>query len=542
MPRCSVSPVDDTSAGCINSVLHNINYARALEGLGPLILPGNYASQPVAVQQLIITDEERGDRGLSQFSGLDAALNSAAMTGAVGNIDPVPPALYQYTPPAASIFALDYTPLGADYAWMYNDGYGGTNIKCTTPLSADCWGHRDNILGNWTTTGSQTAMMGDADTSGGQYAQIFANQKNPADPLVNPIAPSSLPTPATSTSPNVVQVLPASSPSTAAGTPVTIEGNYFGTSPQVFFAGVPATNVQVNWDGELTADAPADPAGTGTDQVVVTVTTGGGSSSSTGTPAVNEFTYAPTIAPTVTSVSPSTGPQIPSGSVTIHGNNFVDGAVAPIVDFGTVVSIGSMTYSSSQITTTIPPSINPGTVNITVTTPAGTSVISPADQYTYTGSGTSAAPAITSGNQTTFSAGTPEVFNITTTGTPGVSSVTDSAFGGCSPSVLPSSIKLNYTGGTTASIEGTPRAGDGGTFTVCLAASNGVAPAATEVFTLTVNAPPLPPPPPPPPAPHHRRHLRRRHLLRPRTATGWSARTAGSSPSGPPGSSDPRGR
>ena len=158
--------------------------------------------------------------------------------------------------------------------------------------------------------------------------------------------------------------------------------------PQVFFGGVPATNVHVNWNGELTADAPADPAGTATDQVVVTVTTTGGSSSSTGTPAVNEFTYAPTNAPTVTSVSPTSGPEIPSGSVTIHGTNFFDGGVTPIVDFGSVASIGSMSYNSTQITTTIPPAINPGTVNITVTTPAGTSTISPADQYTYTGSGT----------------------------------------------------------------------------------------------------------------------------------------------------------
>ena len=172
-----------------------------------------------------------------------------------------------------------------------------------------------------------------------------------------------------------MQVLPASSPNTGAGTPVTIEGNYFTASPvpQVFFGGVPATNVHVNWNGELTADAPADPAGTATDQVVVTVTTTGGSSSSTGTPAVNEFTYAPTSAPTVTSVSPTSGPEIPSGSVTIHGTNFFDGGVTPIVDFGSVVSIGSMSYNSTQITTTIPPAINPGTVNITVTTPAGTS-------------------------------------------------------------------------------------------------------------------------------------------------------------------------
>ena len=49
----------------------------------------------------------------------------------------------------------------------------------------------------------------------------------------------------------------------------------------------------MNWDGELSADAPADPAGTATDQVVVTVSTPAGSSSSSGLAQVNEFTYAP---------------------------------------------------------------------------------------------------------------------------------------------------------------------------------------------------------------------------------------------------------
>ena len=259
---------------------------------------------------------------------------------------------------------------------MYNDGYGGTNLDCTSASDPGCWGHRDNILGNWTTGGGQTAQMGDGDTAAGQYAQIFVDQRNPADSLVDTITPSSLPTTSTPAAPDVVQVLPASSPNTGAGTPVMIEGNYFGTSPQVFFGGVAATNVQVHWNGELTADAPADPAGSATDQVVVTVTTGAGSSSSTGLPQVNEFTYAPTSAPSVTSVSPTSGAAVPSGSVTIHGSNFYDGGVAPIVDFGTVASIGSMTYSSNQITATIPPSINLGTVDITVTTPAGTSAVS----------------------------------------------------------------------------------------------------------------------------------------------------------------------
>ena len=279
---------------------------------------------------------------------------------------------------------------------------------------------------------------------------------------------------------------------------MTIEGNYFNTAttPQVFFGGVAATNVHVNWDGELSADAPADPAGTAKDQVVVTVSTTAGSSSSTGAAQVNEFTYAPTSAPTVTSVSPASGPEIPSGSVTIHGTNFVSGGVAPIVDFGTVASIGSMTYSANPITTTIPPSIGPGTVNITVTTPAGTSAVSAADQYTYTGSGSTTAPGITSADHTPSRPARPACSTSRRRGRPGVSSVSDTAFSGCTPSTLPASIALDYTGGTTATLDGTPQPGDGGTFTVCLVAANGVTPVATQAFTLTVDAPAASPPRP----------------------------------------------
>ena len=105
-----------------------------------------------------------------------------------------------------------------------------------------------------------------------------------------------------------------------------------------------------------------------------------------------------------------------------------------------------------MITANIPAGINPGTVNITVTTPAGTSRISTADLYTYTGSGTTAAPAITSASHATFSAGTAGVFDITTAGTPGVSTVSNTAFSGCTPSTLPASITLRYTGGTTATL------------------------------------------------------------------------------------------
>ncbi len=400
LPHCTTTTVDDDSAACIDSVLHNVNYGRFLEGLGPMVLPSDYASDSPPLQQLVIADEERGDRGLPQFSGLDAALDSAALTGAQNNQDPQAPAGYQSNP-WGSNFALDFTPLGADFAWMYNDGYGGTNALCTTPTDGNCWGHRDNILGSWTSTGTKTAEMGDADTSGGQYTQLFAVQDDPADSLADTLTPSSLPTPSTPAPPDVVQVLPASSSTIGAGTPVTIEGNYFNTpdTPQVYFGGVAATNVHVDWNGELTADAPADPAGSGTDQVVVTVSTSTGSSSATGIAQVNEFTYAPVGAPAITSISSTSGTEIPNPSsptITIHGTNLISGGVGPIVSFGNEASIG-LSGTSTQITANIPPAVTPGTVNVTITTAAGTSAVSPAVQYTYTGSDATVAPSITSG-------------------------------------------------------------------------------------------------------------------------------------------------
>src|SRR5205823_2476468 len=39
--------------------------------------------------------------------------------------------------------------LGADYAWMYDDGPGGSNLACPTGSSRYCWGHRDVLLTNF---------------------------------------------------------------------------------------------------------------------------------------------------------------------------------------------------------------------------------------------------------------------------------------------------------------------------------------------------------------------------------------------------------
>ena len=142
----------------------------------------------------------------------------------------------------------------------------------------------------------------------------------------------------------------------------------FGTTPATSFTVVSATTI--------TAD---DPAGTGV--VDVTVTTSGGTSA---TSPADQFTY--TAAPTVTSISPTSGPQTGGTLVTITGASFT---AATSVDFGTTPATSFTVVSPTTITADDP--AGTGVVNVTVTTPGGTSATSPADQFTYV-----AAPTVTS--------------------------------------------------------------------------------------------------------------------------------------------------
>ena len=91
--------------------------------------------------------------------------------------------------------------------------------------------------------------------------------------------------------------------------------------------------------------------------------------------------FFPLPAPTVTSISPASGPVTGGTSVTITGTN-LSGASA--VRFGTTASSGVTVNSATSITATAPAG-TAGTVDVTVTTPGGTSATSAADQFTYGG-------------------------------------------------------------------------------------------------------------------------------------------------------------
>jgi hypothetical protein len=174
--------------------------------------------------------------------------------------------------------------------------------------------------------------------------------------------------------PTVSSLSPTSGP-TAGGTSVTIKGTNFNGATQVLFGTVAASSFSVSSSTRINAVSPAEGAGA----YDVTVTTPGGTSA---TGAADQFTAVappPTPVPTVTSISPTSGPTTGGTSVAIKGTGFTG---ATQVLFGTVAAT-SFSVSSSTKITVVAPAQGAGWHDVFVTTPGGTSVAVAADQFTY---------------------------------------------------------------------------------------------------------------------------------------------------------------
>ena len=101
----------------------------------------------------------------------------------------------------------------------------------------------------------------------------------------------------------------------------------------------------------------------------------------------DQFVVTPAVAaPTVTALSPTSGPAAGGTTVTITGTTLT-GATA--VDFGTTAATDVTVVNDTTVTAVSP--AGTGTENVTVTTPAGTSATSAADEFTFV----AAAPAVT---------------------------------------------------------------------------------------------------------------------------------------------------
>ena len=167
--------------------------------------------------------------------------------------------------------------------------------------------------------------------------------------------------------------LSPSAGSTSGGSAVTITGSGFTGATSVSFGTTAAASLSVSSDTTIQVTAPA---GAGT--VDVTVTTSAGTSATSAADRYNYYTPA-----AVSGLSPTSGPAAGGTKVTITGSVLY---AASAVKFGTASAVYTV-ISNSKIVATAPPGT--GTVDVRVTTPAGTSAVVTADKYTYV-----AAPAV----------------------------------------------------------------------------------------------------------------------------------------------------
>ncbi len=151
---------------CDRYALYNIDLARRREGLGRLRLPAGYRRLDPGAELTAVTNAERRSRGL--LAVLDSSrLDTTASVAASHLSDPVGPPGRVWV----SNWSGGYrTPLAADYAWMYDDGVGGSNAGCQTSGAAACWDHRHAILSHFSGHfGGGRALVGGM----WSYAQLF---------------------------------------------------------------------------------------------------------------------------------------------------------------------------------------------------------------------------------------------------------------------------------------------------------------------------------------------------------------------------------
>ena len=154
---------------------------------------------------------------------------------------------------------------------------------------------------------------------------------------------------------------------------MTISGINFSGAISVTFGGFACGSIVVVSDTTITCVTPAHTSGT----VDVIVTTPSGSTRTAG--AQDNFIY--TGGPTTISLNPATGPASGNTIVTVTGTNFT--ASGTTVRFDGILAID--TFIDTGTLVVVAPAHSAGTVDVSVTTPGGTTPNTTADNYTYTG-------------------------------------------------------------------------------------------------------------------------------------------------------------
>ena len=175
-------------------------------------------------------------------------------------------------------------------------------------------------------------------------------------------------------------------------------------------------------------------------------------------------------APTVTSISPSSGTAAGGTTVTITGTGFIG---ATQVSFGSTTALFTV-VSATSITAASPP--GSGTFDVTVTTAEGTSATSPADRFTYVAS----APTLTLTSTPAATAQVGLAYSQSNVAGGGTSPYSYSLYAG----TLPAGTALNASTGT---VSGTPSTAGAFNYAIQVTDSGSPTPqTATQVVSGTI--------------------------------------------------------
>jgi hypothetical protein len=242
-------------------------------------------------------------------------------------------------------------------------GFGGLELQDVT----ESWGGGElgDCIGLLLTSWSSTKVVF---TFGNEYANY--GPINAGDQIEVTVQGVTDTVPASFTAaPTITKVSPNTG-STSGGTVITITGTNLTGATTVLFGTVAGTNLKVVSATKITVDSPAQSAGLRN----VYVQTPGGKSA-----AHEADWFTSVVPPTVTKVSPPSGPTTGGTPVTITGTNFTG---ATTVLFGTVAGTNLKVVSATQITVDSPAQ-SAALRNVYVETPGGKSAAQEADWFTY---------------------------------------------------------------------------------------------------------------------------------------------------------------
>jgi hypothetical protein len=236
-----------------------------------------------------------------------------------------------------------------------------------------------------------------------------------------------------------------------------------GAPPPTFsFTGTLPSGVNLSAAGVLSGTPAAGTGGT----YPITITASNGIAPN----APQSFTLTVNQPPAITSANSTTFTVGTNGNFQLTASGFP--TTFTFTNTGNALPSG-VTLSASGLLSGTPAAATGGVYNLTFQVSNGVSPVG-TQSFTLT---VNQAPAITSTNSTTFTVGTNGNFQLTASGFPTSMTFTNTG------NALPSGVTLSGAG----VLSGIPGAGTGGVYNLTFQASNGVAPAATQSFTLTVN-------------------------------------------------------